>query len=239
MTTFILVHGGMHGSWCWEPVLEPLRAAGHGVKAIDLPGRPGGPVVATIDIASYVDVVTDAVDRANEPVVLVVHSLGGVAGMLTAESRPQAISRLVFINSLLPRDGEGAFQTLIEGGPGCVLLREGALIPADDGTTISVDSPETLIDAFYNRCDPAVAKQAASQVCPEPLPPLLETVSVTAARFGSVPKTYIGAKDDHVLPWALQQRMSDTYSAQFVELDGDHSPFLSATDDLLTVLTES
>jgi hypothetical protein len=33
--------------------------------------------------------------------------------------------------------------------------------------------------------------------------------------------------------------MSDAYSAKFVELDGDHSPFFSATDDLLTVREQS
>ena len=239
MTTFVLVHGGLHGSWCWEPVLEPLRAAGHQVDAIDLPGRPGGPEVSSIDIGSFVDVLTDAVNRAEEPVVVVAHSLGGVTAMLAAESRPQAISRIVFINAVLPCDGEGVLQTVIEGGPESVLLREGARVPAGDGLTIFVDSPATAIDAFYNRCDPDVAKQAASQLCPEPMPPLLAPVSVTATRFGSVPKTYIGAEDDHVVPWALQQRMSHTHSARLVKLNGDHSPFLSATDDLLTALVES
>jgi pimeloyl-ACP methyl ester carboxylesterase len=239
MTTYVLVHGGMHGSWCWEPMLEPLRAAGHRVDAVNLPGRDGSPAVATLDIASYVDVVVAAIDRADEPVVLAVHSLGGVAAMLAAESRWRAISRMVFVNSLLLRDGEGALAAFEQWGPACVLRREGALVFSPDGATVFVDSPETGVDAFYNRCDPAAAQQAAAQLCPEPLPPLLEPVAVTAARFGSVPKTYVGSKNDHVLPWTVQQRMSNTYSARFVELSGDHSPFMSATDDLLTVLEES
>jgi pimeloyl-ACP methyl ester carboxylesterase len=239
MTTYVLVHGGMHGSWCWEPVLEPLRAAGHRVDAVDLPGRQGGPVVAALDIASYVDVVTAAIDRAGEPVVLAVHSLGGVAAMLAAKSRWQAISRMVFVNSLLLRAGEGALDAFEQWGSECVLRREGALVFSTDGATVFVDSPRTAAHAFYNRCDAAVAEQAAAQLCPEPLTPLLERVAVSAARFGSVPKTYIGSRNDHVLPWTVQQRMSNTYSARFVELGGDHSPFLSATDDLLTVLDES
>jgi pimeloyl-ACP methyl ester carboxylesterase len=239
VTTFVLVHGGMHGSWCWEPVAEPLRSAGHRVEAVDLPGRPGGPVVPTIDMASYVDVVTAAIDHADEPVVLAVHSLGGVAASLAVESRAEAISRIVFVNSLLLNDGEGAFEALIKRGADCVLTREGALLPSADGATIFVDSPETAIDAFYNCCDPATAKEAASKLVPEPLPPVLQPLVVTAARFGAVPKTYVGSRRDHVVPWAVQQRMSDAYSARFVELGGDHSPFLSATDDLLTVLAES
>jgi pimeloyl-ACP methyl ester carboxylesterase len=220
-------------------VLEPLRSAGHRVEAVDLPGRPGGPAWPTIDMASYVDVVTSAIDRAGEPVVLAVHSLGGVAASLAVESRADAISRVVFVNSLLLNDGEGALDALTRGGQDCVLLRPGALVPSEDGATIFVDSTDTAIDAFYNCCDPTVAKEAASQLVPEPLPPVLQPLAVSAARFGSVPKTYIGAKNDRTLPWALQQQMSDAYSARFVELGGDHSPMLSATDDLLTVLAES
>ncbi|WP_367141990.1 alpha/beta fold hydrolase, partial [Corynebacterium hadale] len=34
----LLLHGGMHGAWCWERVIPHLR---HRTIAIDLPGRPG------------------------------------------------------------------------------------------------------------------------------------------------------------------------------------------------------
>jgi pimeloyl-ACP methyl ester carboxylesterase len=239
MTTFVLIHGGLHDSRSWDPVVGPLRDAGNRVDAVDLPGRPGGPEVPHIDMSSYVDVVTAAIDRADEPVVLAVHSLGGIAASLAVESRAESISRIVFVNSLLLNDGEGALQAVLSGGPECVFTREGALVPSADGATVFVDSPETAIDAFYNCCDPAVAKEAASKLVPEPLAPCLQPLVATAGRFGSVPKTYVGSKQDHTLPWTLQQRMSDAYSARFVELSGDHSPFLSATDDLLTVLAES
>jgi hypothetical protein len=36
MTTYVLVHGGLHGSWCWQRVVGPLREAGHAVDAVDL-----------------------------------------------------------------------------------------------------------------------------------------------------------------------------------------------------------
>lgn len=239
MTTFVLVHGGMHGSWCWDPVVGPLRAAGHQVTAVDLPGRPGGPPSPAVDMNAYVQVVTAAIDAAPGPVVLAVHSLGGVTASLAAESRAESISRLIFVNSLLVDDGETALGAVLRGGAECVLTREGALVPSADGSTISLDSPETGVDAFYNCCDPDVASDAVARLVPEPLPPVLQPLSITARRFGSVAKTYIGARRDHVLPWALQKAMADVYGAEFIELGGDHSPFLSATDDLVTVLAEA
>ena len=38
MARIVLVHGAFAGGWCWEPVLEPLREAGHDVQTLDLPG---------------------------------------------------------------------------------------------------------------------------------------------------------------------------------------------------------
>lgn len=36
---YILVHDGSHGAWCWDAPADLLRANGHEVRAIDLPGR--------------------------------------------------------------------------------------------------------------------------------------------------------------------------------------------------------
>ncbi|TAM65708.1 hypothetical protein [Mycobacterium sp.] len=59
---------------------------------------------------------------------------------------------------------------------------------------------------------------------------------VTGSRFGSLPKTYIGSRNDRAVPWQLQHEMSARAEAHFIELDGDHSPFMSATDDLVAAL---
>ena len=38
MATYILVHGGGHGGWCYQLVTRRLQAAGHLVYAPSLPG---------------------------------------------------------------------------------------------------------------------------------------------------------------------------------------------------------
>jgi pimeloyl-ACP methyl ester carboxylesterase len=236
MTTFVLVHGAMHGSWCWDGVAKPLRDKGHRVETVDMPGRPGGPQITDPDLASYAATVIGAVDRCAEPVVLVAHSLGGLAATLAAEARAEALARIVFVNSLILRDGEGALQTILGPASESIFAREGALTISGDGASIFVSSPETAIEGFYHRCDPADAADAASRLVPEPLHPVLETVKVTGSRFGAVPKTYIGSRDDRAVPWQMQRDMSERAGAHFIELDGDHSPFMSATGDLVAAL---
>ncbi|CQD17853.1 esterase EstC [Mycobacterium lentiflavum] len=236
MTTFVLVHGAMHGSWCWEGVAKPLRDKGHHVEAVDLPGRPGGPQLAGPDLASYAATVIAAIDCCAEPVVLVAHSLGGLAATLAAEARAGALARTVFVNSLILRDGEGALQTILAPESESFFTREGSLTISSDGASIFVSSPEAAVEGFYHRCAPADATNAAAQLVPEPLPPVLEIVKVTGSRFGSVPKTYIGSRHDRAVPWQLQLDMSDRAGADFIELDADHSPFMSAPNDLIAAL---
>jgi pimeloyl-ACP methyl ester carboxylesterase len=38
MATFVLVHGGWHGGWCWQKVIPLLEEAGHEVYAPTLTG---------------------------------------------------------------------------------------------------------------------------------------------------------------------------------------------------------
>ena len=36
---YVLVHGACHGAWCWDEVAARLRAKGHRVVTLDLPGH--------------------------------------------------------------------------------------------------------------------------------------------------------------------------------------------------------
>eukprot|EP00253_Pinus_taeda_P020141 PITA_20141 len=43
---FVLVHGAMHGAWCWYKIVELLEKDGHKVSAIDLMSAGTNPVTA-------------------------------------------------------------------------------------------------------------------------------------------------------------------------------------------------
>jgi len=135
MTTYVLVHGALHGSWCWERVTRPLRDAGHAVDAVNLPGRDG---TGSTDLEAYTRVVAAAVNRAQPPVILVGHSFGGVTVSQFVESAPDAVAGLILVNALLVEDGEAVLPKIQTAGEECVFLQPGALVFSEDGSTVSV-----------------------------------------------------------------------------------------------------
>src|SRR5215218_9850045 len=106
MASIILIHGGGHGAWCWERVLAPLRAHGHEVQAIDLPGRGATADQAdTVTLADWVAAVGAAVAGATETPWLVGHSMGGLASSQFAERNPDAIRGVIYVSAIVPRNG--------------------------------------------------------------------------------------------------------------------------------------
>lgn len=237
MAAYLMIHGGVHDSSCWDPVIGPLQELGHEVYAIDLPGRGAtADLAATTTLQDYINCAFFAVDAFAEPPVVVAHSIGGVTASALAERRPDALSGIVYVSAVVPVNGVAGLPTLEEIGAESILLQEGALTFSDDLMTIIVP-PETARSAFYNRCSDEVAKGAVARLTPEPVQPLM-TPAVLGDNFASVSKVYIGATYDNAVPSHFQRTLAQRCGAKFIPIASDHSPFYSATDQLVTLLSE-
>src|SRR5262245_11984847 len=107
MTTFALVHGGFHGSWCWEHLTPLLEQAGHDVVVMDLPLEDGA---ATFD--TYADAVCSTLADCGDDVVLVGHSYAGNTIPLVAARRP--LRHLVYLCAMIPDIGRSLADQLID-----------------------------------------------------------------------------------------------------------------------------
>lgn len=105
MTPLVLVHGGLHGSWGWDPLLPLLDPP---VVTVDLPGRGRRPAdLASVDLDDCVAAVLEDIDGLG-PVTLVGHSLGGVTITETAVRHPDRVAALVYVGALVPGPGQCA-----------------------------------------------------------------------------------------------------------------------------------
>ncbi len=236
MATFILVHGALHGGWCWHKLVPLLEAQGHRVLAPDLPGMGEDPTpLAEVTLNSWAEFIARRAREAGEPVILVGHSRGGTVISEAAELAPQPVLGLVYLAALLLPAGSKAFEAAVAEDA------RNAAEPgkaASDALSVRVE-PEAARALFYNRASPADALWASSRLCPEPLAPNIVPLTVTVERWGRVPRAYIECLDDRALPIGLQRSMQAALPCDpVVTMDTDHSPFLCEPRALAGHLTD-
>jgi pimeloyl-ACP methyl ester carboxylesterase len=106
----ILVPGFWLGAWAWDEVADLLRADGNDVTALTLPGLESAAADrSNITFADHVDAIVDAVEAADAPVVLAVHSATGFSGYAASDRVPEKIAAMVYVDTapgLTPLDPE-------------------------------------------------------------------------------------------------------------------------------------
>ncbi|MCX4094727.1 alpha/beta fold hydrolase [Nocardia sp. alder85J] len=115
MSTFLLVHGAWHSGRVWERLAPLLESAGHRVLAPSLTGYGDkahllGPEVG---LDTHVDDIVTLIEREDAgEVVLVGHSYAGLVISSVANRVPGRIAHLVYLDAMVPEDGETAVDVL-------------------------------------------------------------------------------------------------------------------------------
>lgn len=104
----ILVPGFWLGAWAWDEVANTLRADGHDVTAITLPGLDSIDTDRSgITFADHVDAIVAAIEAAPAPPVLAVHSASGFSGYATSDRVPERLAAMVYVDTA---PGKGALD---------------------------------------------------------------------------------------------------------------------------------
>jgi pimeloyl-ACP methyl ester carboxylesterase len=109
MATYVLVHGGGHGGWCYQRVARILRAEGHEVYTPTLTGlgERAHLLDDRVDLDRHV-VDVAAVLRVEDlrAVILVGHSYGGMVITGVADREADRVGRLVYLDAATPVHGQ-------------------------------------------------------------------------------------------------------------------------------------
>ena len=107
--TYVLVHGGAHGGWCYGRVAPILRAAGHEVFAPTMTGvgershllRPD------IDLDFHIRDLLEVLRYEDlHDVILVGHSYGGLVITGVADRAADRVGHIVYLDAAMPINGE-------------------------------------------------------------------------------------------------------------------------------------
>jgi pimeloyl-ACP methyl ester carboxylesterase len=186
MSTFLLVHGAWHSGRCWDRVVPRLESAGHRVLAPSLTGYGDkadllGPEVG---LGTHVgDVVGLIEDERLDDVVLVGHSYAGLVISSVANEVPERIGHLVFLDAMVPEDGETAADVL----PVTKQLIDAAV----DGWRVPPLPELPPPRGLFGVTDPGDVAWLRSMLSDQPVRCLQEPVRLDNPAAKTIPRTHI------------------------------------------------
>jgi pimeloyl-ACP methyl ester carboxylesterase len=220
----VLVHGGMHGSWAWDPVLPLLDTP---ATAVDLPGRGRRPVpLASVTLDDCVAAVLDDADAAGfDRFVLVGHSLGGITLTETGFRHPDRVAHLVYVGALIPPPDTSAGVLLT----GADLENEDGVLPLLDEELGRNLFGNDLNDEQWAHHWKGLVNDAAA---------------IMNARVSGYPKgipiTYVSMLQDQPVPPALVEQMLPNLGAgvDVRTIDAGHTVMVSQPHELALIINE-
>lgn len=219
MTTFVLVPGGWHGGWDYQPVTDRLRRLGHSVHPLTLPGlepEQPAPAPGPINLDTHIEYAATAVESVPGDVILCAHSYAGMVITGVADRIPERIRRLVYIDAFVPSHGQSWWD--LANGHYRSLAIEGA-----------------RADGLHVAAPPGLDQRTR----PQPLASFLQEVRLTGAHRGIPRRTLIFASGWDTTPFREQyDRLRHDPAWETHELPTGHNVMKEAPDALTAILTD-
>ena len=227
MTTapIVLIPGFWLGAWAWDEVAAALRADGHDVTALTLPGLESADADrSAVTMSDHVDAICAAVRAAGAPVVLAVHSGTGFPGYAASDRVPERIAAMVYVDS----------------APGI-----GAMDPDFDGVELPLPSPEKL--AEEENLDGLSEEQLETfreRAVPQPGGVLRAGAELTNDARRDIPSTVIctGFPSEQVQAYAAEHNpawlagLAELRDVTWVDLPTSHWPMWSRPQELAGII---
>jgi pimeloyl-ACP methyl ester carboxylesterase len=236
MARFVLVHGAFAGAWVWTPLIKRLEAHGHSAEALDLPGLGEDHTpISECTLDACATRLCGVLAAGSVPAVVVAHSMGGIIATQAAARCLGRLAALIYVAAFIPKDGQSVLAI--------TKLPEGAGDQVQANIVLESDPPVLIMPAsasrhaLYDCCTEEVAAWAIARQRPQPVAPFATPVSIPAGALDGLKRYCVLCLQDRAMQPALLRRMiNENPCADVVELDTDHTPQLSMTNELANVL---
>lgn len=188
MATFVLVHGGGHGGWCYQPLAERLARNGHRTYAPTLTGLADRAHLLRDDVGlrTHITDVAKLIEYEDlSSVILVGHSYGGMVITGAADLVPDRIGHLVYLDAAIPENGEA----LVDVSPGLLQLKSANRVV--DGIELAL-WPEGPVLDVYGLAGCRLEQWALQRLTPHPWRSFVEPLVLACPeRVAAIPRTII------------------------------------------------
>lgn len=218
--TFMLVHGAWGGGWSFKQTDSLLRLQGHNVYRPTLSGLGERVHLASaeVDLDTHIaDVVNTILFENLHDVVLLGHSYGGMVVTGVADSIPERIKCLIYLDAFVPEDGESV-----------------ATAHGQEKTGREMPSKNGLIYPFWNTDDERFPHDV-----PQPAKTFSQPLALKNERRLKIPTTYIltyEGDDPEKDAFAFFGDRARGYGWNFIPMQADHNPQMSMPAELAELL---
>ena len=194
MSTYLLVHGAMHGGWCWRDVIPLLDAAGHESIAVTLTGQ-GERADELTPETGVRDHIADIVDAAGDrrDLIVVAHSYSGILLGPVVEQLGDQVTGVVAAGAFLVKPGE----CLLDVEPEATAQRYRD-VAARDGDGWRIPASPAFLDQWAVT-DPKLRAFIGPRLTDFPLRCATDPVDFDPRPLQALPKTYIEHTDPPLL----------------------------------------
>lgn len=236
MATFVLVHGGWHGGWCWRDVAPALRGAGHEVHAPTLTGLGARAHVlellgTRLDLETHVAETVGLLEYEDlHDAVLVGHSYSGMVIAGASDRAPERLSQLIYLDAFVPRDGESLFDQL---APERRSHFEQAAREHGDGWLVPSPPP-----AAFGVTDEEQARWMAPRLTPQPLRTFEQPVALAGAPAATaLARTYVHCTSPVMGTFApIAARLREAPAWRYHELETGHDAMVTQPREVAALL---
>lgn len=244
--TFVLVHGAYSGGWAWRKVAPLLRAAGHDVYVTTATGMGDRIHLAEpkINLDTYVTDVVNLLEYEElTDVTLVGHSYGGFIITGAAERVPARLKQLVYLDGLVPEDGQSNYQFWGYNDEGIGFEYRMGLEAGWPGFEVVYAGVADFIQAMIK--DPADAEWYVAKMTPQPMAVSAQSIKLGNPTAAALPRAFIfcseekGAAEQDPLTRIAERVRSDS-AWVYRELAANHMALVNdpraTTDALLSLV---
>ncbi len=230
--TFVLVHGGGHGGWCYQPLARILRSQGQEVYTPTLTGlgERAHLLSAAVDLDLHIEDIVKVLDYEGlQNVILVGHSYGGMVITGVADRAAGRIGHLVFLDAATPQNG----QSLVDiAGPLMTAARaQGRMV---DGLEL-VLYPGTDPLHFYGVKDPGQIEWMKPRLTPHPWKCFEQKLELrNEAAMRKIPQTHIVCSS--TLPGRDVAKLEELSDGRLWAIDTGHDLMITEPEAVARLL---
>jgi pimeloyl-ACP methyl ester carboxylesterase len=223
MHNFILVHGAWHSPVCWKKLTQELGVYGN----ILTPALVKNHDFRKISMNNYIEILRKICLELKGPITLIGHSFAAIVISEYANQFPQNIKELIFINGLIPIQGESLFS--LSAGFEYQYLSPHLKVNNEE-QSISIN-PLGKIKEYMCQLNTDILDE--TQFRSEPLLPLGH--EFTGKRH-QVPSKAIIGEHDLCISINDQIMMCERQNIPYRIIASDHCPFQSSVKELTSLI---